>query len=527
MRWTAGHLFLGALFGACTPVTEARPAHVRVARAPASIEAKDARKDDATRAADDRVAMFDLLVAEVRAVHQFSPNTWENLAPLSFSSGIGVLRDRFAAASTEVELLAALTRFGNSLHDAHGGFRPAPPYRAHLTLPIVVMPEWDTDRVTMVVTESRARDVEPGDLVTSYGGTPSSAFLRSFADRSNANQWRGIALGVAAWMTERPADGGDGVDGGTVTLGIHKRNGTDIFSNLTWSRGGWHGENAADLDAPQYQQLRCAPRLPARKYPTYELASHSATYCLYVSKSLKYAPFPVLRFFSFDFGRAFDAEAEYDHLVRALRALSGTRGLILDLRDNGGGNDPNWVLDWFAPKPYLDLRTQVRKTQRIDTLVLEDVANLDEGWVDALVRAPDNAVVSRFLGCKTADCTDTRRVPLHRILPVPVAIVVGPRCDSACDHFARVWYENGLGPIVGEPTGGALTVLRLDYPVVTDAGRKLGAMRLAISLDYSPFTGLPVEGLPLHVDVPVAWSWDRRDSYDASIVDAAVASLGK
>lgn len=514
---------------ACNPAVEPVVPQVDTAavRAPAPREPE---KDQAAVAAAERLALFDELVGQVRALHQFSPNTWENLAPLTFAGAVGRLRDMFGSAVTEVELLAALARFGNSLHDAHGGFVPAPPYRAHLTLPVVLMPSWDGDTLSIVVTESRARGVEPGDVVTSYAGTPASAFVRAYADCSSANQWHGIALGVAEWMTERPADGGDGVDGGTVTMGIRKNGGPESFVNLTWSSGGWHGENAADLDAPQYARLRCAPPLPERRYPTYELVSHSATYCLYASKSPRYAPYPILRFFSFDFGRPFDAEAEYDHLVRALHDVARDRpprGLVLDLRDNVGGNDPNWVLDWFAPRSYLDLKTQVRKTPRIDRVVLEDVANLDAGWVDALVHAPDGAIVSRFLGCHGTDCSDTRRQVQHRILPVPVALLVGPRCNSACDHFARVWEENGLGPLVGEPTGAALSVLRLDYPVVLASGKKLGAMRLAISLDYSPFTGLPVEGLPLHVDVPLAWTWEKRDTYDASMVDAAIASLGK
>jgi len=516
--------------GACAiGVVPPAPERTLARRSPiVPLEELDLLKDDAGRGAEERLALFDSLVAEVRAVHQFSPNTWENLAPLTFVSAVASLRYSFASAATEPELLGALTRFGNSLHDAHGGFEPAPPFQTHITLPVLLAPDWAGDQMSIVVSESHARGIDPGDLVTSYAGTPADSFLRSYADRSSANQWHGIAWGIAAWMTERPADGGDGTDGGTVTLGLHKRDGTDSFANLTWSRGGWHGENVTDVDTPQLDHARCAPRLPGRNYPTYELKSHGDTFCVYVSKSPRYAPYPVVRFFTFDFGRPFDAEAAYDHLSQTLRGLATPRtpmrGLVLDLRDNPGGNDPNWVLDWFAPKPYLDLKTQVRKTAWIDTIVLEDVANLDDGWVDALVKAPSGSMVSRFLGCKTSDCSDSRQKPQHRIVPVPVALLVGPRCNSACDHFARVWEENGLGPIVGEPTGAALTVLRLDDPVML-GGKKLGSMRLAISLDYSPFTALPVEGLPLHVDVPIVWTWEKRDTYDASLVDAAIGVL--
>jgi hypothetical protein len=84
-----------------------------------------------------------------------------------------------------------------------------------------------------------------------------------------------------------------------------------------------------------------------------------------------------------------------------------------------------------------------------------------------------------------------------------------------------------MGPIVGEPTGAALTVLRVDYPVVSGSGKRLGSMRLALSVDYSPFTGLPVEGLPLHIDVPVTWSWAKRDTYDTEMIDAAIGKLTK
>jgi hypothetical protein len=480
---------------------------------------------------EERLKLFDGLVSEVRAVHQFSPNTWENLAPLSFSRALPELRDAFAGAVTEAQLLGALARFGRSLHDVHCGFVPDPPFRAHLTLPLVITPSWRGGEMTMVVTESRERGIAAGDVVTSYAGTPAAALLRVYADRSNANQWRGIALGVADWMTERPADGGDGVDGGTVTVGVRTHDGAEAFANLTWSRGGWHGEDKDAPAAPVYTGPRCAPGLPARKYPGYDLASVGDTYCLYTSKTSKYAPFPLLRFFSFDFGSAWEAEVTYGQLARALAGQAGpgerrARGLIVDLRDNRGGNDPNWVLDWLAPKPYLDLRTQVRKTPRVDALVLEDVASLDEGWVDALAHAPEGAVVSRFLGCTTADCSDTKRQPQHRLLAVPTVLLVGPRCNGACDHFARVWEENGLGPLVGEPSGASLSVLRLDVPVMVGA-RRVGVMRLAISVDTSPFTNEPVEGLPLHIDTPVEWTWETRDVYDAQMVDAAIAAMGK
>jgi hypothetical protein len=155
-----------------------------------------------------------------------------------------------------------------------------------------------------------------------------------------------------------------------------------------------------------------------------------------------------------------------------------------------------------------------------------EVTNLDDGWMKALVKAAEGATVSRFIGCEAADCSDTRQKPTRRILPVPVALVVGPGCNSSCDHFARVFDENGLGPIVGEPSSAGLTVLRVDHPVVL-GGKRLGTLGIAVSLDYNPFTAAPVEGVPIHIDTPVTWSWAKRDAYDKELIDAAMATLVK
>ena len=329
-------------------------------------------------------------------------------------------------------------------------------------------------------------------------------------------------------MTTRPVGIGDTEAGAVVTLGLQKQDGREVHVDLRWRPPDWRpSDEEADLHKPQYKEERCAPGLPARTYPGYKLASHGRTYCLYVSSQSKYAPYPLVRFFTFDFGEAFGVEVEYEHLHRALAGLPGTRGVLLDLRDNVGGDDPNWVLDWFSPKPYLDLTTRVVKTAAVAEALQKQVVNLDDGWRRALSRVPDGATVARFIGCTADDCSNTQHKPAHRLLPVRVALLVGPQCLGACDHFARVFDLNGLGPVVGEPTSASLTNLHLDLPVVNAAGRRLGTMGVALSLDYSPFTNQPVEGLPMHVDVPVAWTWALRDTYEKQMIDGALEALSK
>ncbi len=57
------------------------------------------------------------------------------------------------------------------------------------------------------------------------------------------------------------------------------------------------------------------------------------------------------------------------------------KGLILDLRDNRGGNDPEWFLDWYAPAPYADVFTSVRVYPDYDDPTFRKrVVNVDDDW---------------------------------------------------------------------------------------------------------------------------------------------------
>ncbi len=124
------------------------------------------------------------------------------------------------------------------------------------------------------------------------------------------------------------------------------------------------------------------------------------------------------------------------------------------------------------------------------------------------------------------DCAwDNRYVPMHRVTTAPVALLVGPGCVSSCDSVARAFAENHFGALAGEPTAAGYTTQRMKLTVKSAAGEEIGAIRIAVSSEISGLTGKDIEAVPIVLDYPLDRTFDNRDTYDASLVDAAVRSF--
>jgi hypothetical protein len=203
----------------------------------------------------------------------------------------------------------------------------------------------------------------------------------------------------------------------------------------------------------------------------------------------------------------------------------------VDLRDNVGGNQPEWFLDWYAPAPYADMFTTLRILPELDDAKFrERVANFDDDFYAWYRRAaagrPVGSEIRRAFQCATPGCDgDNRWVPSHRIVDAPVALLVGPECGSSCAHFAHVFDENDFGPLVGAPSSSGYTDLRLAYSVQLKSGRELGTIGLALSINTSGKTGEPLEGAEVHVDYPVEAPLDGARSNDDVLVDTAIRAL--
>lgn len=137
-----------------------------------------------------------------------------------------------------------------------------------------------------------------------------------------------------------------------------------------------------------------------------------------------------------------------------LDSLAGAKGLIIDLRDNEGGNDCGDVI--LARLAAGDLnfsgyRELVRFRQ-----TPKDLDPYLDTWDDSF-RTIGSKAINVGNGFFELGKEQSNIIPaVGPRLALPVAALVGPTCSSATFSFARRAQESGLVRLFGEPTGGNL-----------------------------------------------------------------------
>jgi C-terminal processing protease CtpA/Prc len=143
------------------------------------------------------------------------------------------------------------------------------------------------------------------------------------------------------------------------------------------------------------------------------------------------AEFGYLNLRTFDVGDPRRLKARFDSLADGLGPVEGW---VLDLRENGGGSSTTgWqLLAEFLQTPIL--RVMVSRSRR------NDGTSRSRGEELAFGPVFDNTSI-------VPDSQRRRRGP--------VVLLVGPRTFSAAEDFVLAFQEAGLGPLIGEKTGGS------------------------------------------------------------------------
>ncbi len=130
----------------------------------------------------------------------------------------------------------------------------------------------------------------------------------------------------------------------------------------------------------------------------------------------------------------FETDAGFRRFVAAFDSIKTTRALIIDLRQNGGGNGSNGfhILNYLTDKPYLLGRYESRT-------------------YSAVGRARGEGV--RFEPVDTANYS----LPAGgaHYYAKPVAVLIGAATFSAAEDFCAAYVGLKRGALIGEPTGGS------------------------------------------------------------------------
>lgn len=512
----------------------------------------------------ERLRLFAQLVTTVRSRHVFAPQTEINLGR-RWGGELGRLKKEFAAARTKRALSVALTHFANSLHNPHCYYnthdRPAVltvgfdvevawrPVRGKAFYGGLGVPVFYVSRVGAAALKNKVR---AGDRVVAVDSVAAARFMEHFRLESGGNNWRRIGVDIARFLTRRKTWMSLVTPGARSTFVLERgAKKTRHTVGVVWRRaagrghGHGHGHGRAGASSPlDAASGKGCYNYPPRNYGPYRLTARGLNFCLYTSTKASHRAYPIVRLVSFHYscgrlGRCLTAE--HDALRRLLARQGRLRGVLLDLRDNGGGNNPNWFLDWWAPAPYVGHFVRYRLLEDLLSkrkLRRAHITGWREGskrvaWYRAQVRSGRKAkqtfteAVPFF--CRKGLCRwSNRYVPRRRVTKAPVALLTGPRCLSACDHFAMMFAENRFGPLVGRPTAAGYTGYRFGHHLRVGKNRTwFGFIGLAFSYEVSGKTRKPVEGVALKIDQLLEKTRANYRRYDRLIVQGAIRALAR
>ena len=140
-------------------------------------------------------------------------------------------------------------------------------------------------------------------------------------------------------------------------------------------------------------------------------------------------------------------------LDERLDSLAGAKGLILDLRENEGGNDcGDAILARLSPtditRPKTNRLVRYRTTPPALDSYLDTWDDSFRAWGEVAVPYSD-----RFFRLTRSDDSGVIASKKPQVR-VPMAVLTSPQNSSATFQFASLVKATGLGKLIGEPTGG-------------------------------------------------------------------------
>ena len=473
--------------------------------------------------------------------------------------------ERQTASTMEPEWLfhAEVTSVFLSVRDLHTNYLLPAPFAGKIAyLPFMVEKSHDEGVDHYVVTRTVVGFTDPhfgvGAEVTHWNGTPiSRAVALNGAKFAGSNAAANLARGLES-LTLRPLvmqlppdeDWVDltyiGLDGDgheirvewQVITNLPTMTDLDAVSITATSLG-------LDLDSDEKSRAKKLLYVPA----VVELASPAAVGAadlpttmpgVFRARSVDTAhgTFGHLRIFTFSVE---DPVAFRDEFVR-LAGLLPQNGLIIDVRDNGGGHiyASEFTLQTLTPRPIQPEPVQFISTALNLALCRRHRTNptgqIDLGpWFNSLDQATETGSV--FSAAHPITPVDGAN-EIGQTYVGPVVLVTDARCYSATDIFAAGFADHGIGPILGVDdntgAGGAnvwthgllSTLMQMPQPDPKSPYQPLpngSNMRVSIrrTLRVGKESGTPVEDLGVVPDVVHRLTRDDLLSGNTDLLDAA------
>lgn len=444
------------------------------------------------------------------------------------------LRQQLGAIGSRSALHRWLAALESSLGDVHLAYAPAGDEGETLGLPFRVVPEHGENGVQLRVTRSALSAAPEGSRLVAIDGRDVVQLLADGEPFVAARPELARLEALARHITRRSRTLWPELAGQRAHVELTRRDGTVVREVTHWAE--LPSEPASpreDLDLGfTLSRVPCSGGPDPAYGHGYALAYPGHGLCIYETNEPPYDALPIVRWYAFEYrgrGEAQDTTARLAADLSAVRmAARDRRGVIVDVRENGGGINPYVFLELLARGPYRPLGTSLRAApELVGTSRLEEAlwqTRARETYAATVTQHPPGATFSfPYFGVDGAHPLEgIRSAPAP--IPIPSVVLVGPGCASACDVFAHAYVENTLGPVVGEPSMSAMTIHRLPIALMTRSGERLGTFSVALGATLG-LDGRPLEGEPLAVTHPLFRTRSNWDDYDRLLVERAEEAL--
>ncbi len=461
-----------------------------------------------------------------------------------------LLRDRLPLIGPDAAFHAALCETMAELHDLHTAYvLPGGHANAVAVLPVRIGDCGPAGARRFLLTDVRpeaaAAGLARGQEVLRWNGVPVARAVGRLAWASAAASTEAQHARAVRELTLRPLATAPPPETTEVRLTCRDGDGRERTARLSWRvllladplaaphDPSHHGlDLGADLRRRAHDRLR--PTAPPPPDPAWEALPEGRLPALLRARRRRDGSCGHLRVRGF---RTEDADGFVAEFARLLSLLP-QGGLVVDVRDNGGGlvEAAERALRLLAPGPVVPVGFQL----------LAGAATAGLCAVEPEL-APWAASVSRAMrtGAPYSDalpltdpalCNAGAAGPRY---PGPVVLLVDPLCYSACDVFAAGFADNGAGRILGTGAtgGGGANVwpherLRAAFdrpgspfqPLPAGSGLRV-ALRRALRSGRSE--GVEIEERGIAPDVLHVTTERDLLEEDADLMDRALAMLGE
>lgn len=400
------------------------------------------------------------------------------LTGINYNQLAQTLEQSITSDTTPSQYFRILRIWAASLHDGHVNVMPGDTSSLQVySMPVgfEVLAAGTEHEKLIVASVKNVDQVARGDVVLSVDGIPTKTYLDKEALERSGSTTRGIRHTLAPRISAKV---GSDIVSDALTLELAKPDGTIVKATV-----------------------------PREFVPTAKVASAATETTGIENFKVSILPGSV-GYIRLD---GFWGSQSEGLLDQTLDALASTKGLLIDMRTNGGGDQSG---NRLIRRLITGNVTRYRTSERMSPFILN--------------ARPDLFVNLSWLpGSSFAEWHDLVVTPAsnkaEQYLQKPVVVLTSPYCFSACDTFVSALKVNKLATVVGEGTGGGTgSPLVFELPVTAGMKFRYSVVR-GMTAD-----GQPIEGHGTLPDIELAPTVEERVAgKDLQLQKAVEILLGK